>query len=145
MLARELRLLLLLVPVLAVVHDPADRRIGLRCDLDEIEILRERVLERLVARLDPDLAAVRVDEPHPRNADLLVDARLADGRADGLERSPTPSRHRHQVVLIPPSSNAQNGRMQQPLNLSPFSVEPPTSLAAPEVRRCVLLLAGLTA
>ena len=48
-LPRELGLLLLLVPVLAVVHHPADRRVCLRRHLDEIEVLRVRVLERLVA------------------------------------------------------------------------------------------------
>src|SRR5215216_3199122 len=61
-LARRLRLLLLLVPVLAVVHDPGDRRIGVGSDLDEVEVLPEGVLESVVTGLHADLSAVGVDE-----------------------------------------------------------------------------------
>jgi hypothetical protein len=70
----------------------ADRRIGFRSDLDEVEVLREGVLERLVTRLDPDLGSVRVDQPDTRHANLLVDPGLGDDGPDGLERSPRPQR-----------------------------------------------------
>ena len=77
-LACELCLLLLLVAVLAVIHHPRDGRIGLRGDLDEIEVLRIGVFARLVRVLDPDLAAVLVDQPHARHSDRVVDPRLGD-------------------------------------------------------------------
>src|SRR6476620_6006089 len=54
-LPRELGLLLLLVAVLAVIHHLRDGRIGLRGDLDEIEVLAPRVLARFVRVLDTDL------------------------------------------------------------------------------------------
>src|SRR6266571_2671356 len=66
MLAGELRLLLLLVAVLAVIHDARDRRIRLRCDLDEIEILRLGVFESFLRVLDPDLTAVLIHEANLR-------------------------------------------------------------------------------
>src|SRR5438105_960293 len=87
----ELRLLLLLVPVLPVVHHPRDRRIGLGSDLDEVEILRVRVLERLLRLLDPHLTAVLVDQPYARDPDRVVDPSLLD-RADGLDWPPRPQR-----------------------------------------------------
>src|SRR4029079_1661083 len=77
-LSRLLRALLLLVAPLAVVHDARHGRVGLFRHLDEIEILRVRVLERLFRVLDPDLLPVLADEPHPRYADLLVDPILLD-------------------------------------------------------------------
>src|SRR5215210_5138945 len=67
-LAGELGLLLLLVPVFPVVHDPGDRRRGLWGDFDEVEVLAVRVLERFVRRPDPDLSAVVVDQPYLWNA-----------------------------------------------------------------------------
>jgi hypothetical protein len=63
-LARELRLLLLLVAVLPVVHHPRDRRIRLRRDLDQIETLVEGVLHGLLRGLDPELGAVFVDQSY---------------------------------------------------------------------------------
>ena len=77
-LARLLRPLLLLVAVLPVVHHPGHGRVGVRGHLDEVEVLRVRVLERLLRLLDPDLCAVLGHEPHPRNADLLVDPVVLD-------------------------------------------------------------------
>src|SRR5262249_23378938 len=81
-LARELRLLLLLVPVLPVVHDPRDGRVGLGGDLDEVEPLAVRVLESLRRRLDAELLAPLVDQPHLRDAYRVVDPSLRD-RTDG--------------------------------------------------------------
>src|SRR5215210_3573086 len=79
MFPRELELLLLLVAVLPVVHDPRYGRIRLRGHLDEVEVLRVCVLPRLVGRLDPDLRAVFVDESYLGGADVLVDPGVRDG------------------------------------------------------------------
>src|SRR5436305_4596297 len=100
----ELRLLLLLVPVLPVVHDPGDRRIRLGRDLHEVEVLRVCVLERLLGLLDPDLASVLVDQTDPRDPYRVVDPRLLD-RADGLDWPPRPQRALTKL-LSPSSSNA---------------------------------------
>jgi hypothetical protein len=86
-LPRLLRLLLLLVAVLPVIHHLRDGRIRLRCDLDEVETLAVRVLQRLRDGLDPDLAPVVVDEPHPRRANLVVDPVLR-GRANRRLHAP---------------------------------------------------------
>src|SRR6185503_8696538 len=69
----ELGLLLLLVPVLAVVHHPRDRRIGLRGDFHEVEALRVRILARFLGRLDPDLLTILAHQAHLGNANVLVD------------------------------------------------------------------------
>ena len=90
-LASELGLLLLLVAVLPVVHHLGDRRIGLRRHLDQVEVLRIRVLERLGRVRDPDLAALLVDQTHTRYADRLVDPGLRD-RADRLDEPPRSQR-----------------------------------------------------
>src|SRR3954463_10116389 len=74
MLPSLLSLLLLLVPVLAVVHDLRDRRIRLGRDLDEVEVLPVGVLAGLVGGLDTELRAVVVDEPDVRDTDRIVDA-----------------------------------------------------------------------
>jgi hypothetical protein len=87
-LARELGLLLLLVAVLPVIHDPGNRRIRLRCHLDEIEVLRERIVDGVLRRLDPDLRAVLVDQSHLRGADPFVDPRLLDNGTRRLGGAP---------------------------------------------------------
>ena len=95
MLPRELELLLLLIAVFPVVHDPRYGWIRLRGDLDEVEVLPVCVLPRLICRLDPDLRAVFVDEPYVRGADVLVDPECGTvGRGSKLRRglkSPSPS------------------------------------------------------
>src|SRR4249919_2481903 len=101
-LARELRLLLLLVAVLAVVHHPRYRRIRLRRHLDEVEVLAPRVLARLVRVLDPDLLAVVVDQPDLRRADHLVDSGLRDRRPVRLDR-PSWSQRPFTKFSVPPS------------------------------------------
>src|SRR3954451_24345218 len=82
-----LRLLFLLVLVLAVVHDLRDRRVGLRGNLDEIEILGVGVLPGFVSGLDSELSSIVVNQADIRHADVLVDARRVpvDGPL-GLER-----------------------------------------------------------
>ena len=104
MLPGELRLLLLLVPVLPVVHDPGDRRIRLSRDLDQVEVLREGVVEGFLRLLDPDLRAVFVDEPDSRDPDRVVDPSLLLDRAYGLDLPPRPQRALTKLIA-PPLSN----------------------------------------
>ena len=75
-LARELLLLSLLVLELAVVHDAADRRIGERRDLDEVEILLIGDPQSIRDREDAELAPVDADQTTPRRADALVEPRF---------------------------------------------------------------------
>ena len=87
-LARELRLLFLLVAVLPVIHHPRDGRICLRGHLDQVEIPAVGVLARLVGRLDPDLLSVLAHEPDLRHANLVVDALLLDDGPGPVLRTP---------------------------------------------------------
>src|SRR6186997_1283287 len=92
MLARDLGFLLLLVAVLAVVHDLGDRRIGLRGDLDKVEILAVGILERFLNRLHSELSAIRIDEPDLRDTDVLVDSAMWDRRPSRLNATSWPQR-----------------------------------------------------
>src|SRR5262245_4268119 len=83
LLARLLLLLLLRILVLAVVHDPADRRCGGGRDLDQIELLPVRDPLGVHGRHHPELLSVAVDDPDLAGADMLVDAdSLLDFRYD---------------------------------------------------------------
>src|SRR5207342_867392 len=124
-LAGELRLLLLLVAVLPVVHHPRHRRIRLRRDFDEVEVLAPRVLARLVRVLDPDLLAVLVDQPHLRRADHLVDSGLRDRRPVRLDR-PSWSQRPFTKFSVPPSRTTRPLPSSGP-ELSTCSVEPSRS------------------
>ena len=75
-----LGLLLLLVPVLPVVHDPGDRRLRLRRYLDEVEVFAVGIVEGFAGGFDPDLGAVLIDQPNLWDADAFVDPRLGFGR-----------------------------------------------------------------
>ena len=99
-LAGELGLLLLLVAVLPVVHDPRHRRIGLGGDLHEVEAFRLRVLDGLRRVLDAELLATLVDQPDAWHANRVVDPGLGD-RTDGLYEPPRSQR----VVTKPPLSS----------------------------------------
>src|SRR5262249_45744936 len=92
-LARLLRLLLLRVPVLAVVHDAAHRRIRGRRDLDQVELLLIGDPLRVERRHDAELPAVRVDDPDLARLALVVPpALLLDLRYDpppGMRASAT--------------------------------------------------------
>src|SRR5688572_7944177 len=77
-----LPLRLLVVP-LAVVHDPADRRVGLRCHLDEVEVLLASDRERFRQRLYPDLVAVSSDKSNLGSSDAIVDPGLVRTRQRG--------------------------------------------------------------
>jgi len=68
-----LGLLLLLIPPLAVVHDPDDRRAGVRGDLDQIEVCVIRNLLGAFDRDDPDVFAFVIDQTYRLDPDRIVD------------------------------------------------------------------------
>ena len=74
-LAGLLRLLLLLVAPLAVVHDPADRRTGVRRHLDQVEVRGDRDVLGLGQLHDAPILTVGVDQAHLIRADRVVDPR----------------------------------------------------------------------
>ncbi|GAA5059603.1 hypothetical protein GCM10023318_40300 [Nocardia callitridis] len=79
-LARFARLLRGLVFELAVVHDLADRRTGIRGYLDEVEVGFERDAKGIFNTHDPNLFATWSDKSDFGNSDAIVDAGLsADG------------------------------------------------------------------
>src|SRR4029453_8629951 len=119
-LSSELGLLLLLVAVLAVVHDPRDWRSRLSWDLDEVEILAVGVVERLLDRLHSELAPVLVDETDLRHADVLVDPAVRNRRPRRLNATSWPQRR---FTNLSPSSFFETTR---PLRNS--GLEPPTFL-----------------
>src|SRR5438093_7959671 len=102
-LARELGLLLLLVPVLPPVHHLCDRRVGLSRHLDQVEVLGVRVVERLPRGLDAELLAVLPDQTDLRGPDRVVDAILRlRGHAVGRSwSSPRPQRAITKLTSIP--------------------------------------------
>src|SRR5215831_13052616 len=119
-LPRELGLLLLLVAVLPVVHDPGDRRICLRCDLDQVEALVEGVLHRLARRLDAELRAVLVDQPDLRRPDVVVDPGLRNRPRRRLDRSPRPQRaitKRTSILSVNDKTAASSGPISSSLRL----------------------------
>jgi hypothetical protein len=62
-----------LIFVFAEVHDPANRRLGIRRQLDEIQPGGVGARHRLLNRHDADLIAVSPNEPNFRNPDLMID------------------------------------------------------------------------
>ena len=98
-LAGLLRLLLLLVLVLAVIHDLGDRRVSLGGHFDEVEVLAVRVLARLVRGFDSELSTVVVDQPDAGDADRIVDARRVARRRAGLVERPA-SRPQRQITKL---------------------------------------------
>jgi hypothetical protein len=73
-----------LVLELSVVHDLADWRARLRCDLDQVEIRFQGDPERILDSDDPDLLSVRPDESNLRNPDTVVDAQLSGDVASSV-------------------------------------------------------------
>src|SRR5213083_1204746 len=97
LLARLLQPARLRVLVLAEVHDAADGRLGLRRDLDEVELLGARRLQRLLGRHDPELLALRAHHADFAGADAFVDTDLlcfADGRLLDVRDGEWPPRSR---------------------------------------------------
>jgi hypothetical protein len=124
-LAGELGLLLLLVPVLAVIHDPRDGRISLLGDDDEVEIVVTRDIERLVLRLDAQLSAVFPDQPDPRGADIFVQRVIPRWpRRVGCEPSPGPQELLTKLPA-PPSRTTKPLRAAARFLVLFDSVEPP--------------------
>ena len=80
-LARFLASLILFVLPLAEVHDPANRRISVRRNLDEVESLFACHRERLGKRLHPVLGAVAPDEQDLASANAIVDAGVVSGQS----------------------------------------------------------------
>src|SRR5690606_29282775 len=68
----RLGLLLLFELELAVIHDPANRRLGVGLDLDQVESRIHGHLQRFVALQHANVLAFGVDYAHPRNTDLGV-------------------------------------------------------------------------
>ena len=72
LLARLLCLLLLRVAELAVVHDPADRRVRRGRDLDQVELALLREAKRLLRGDHPELRPIGADDTYLAGADLPV-------------------------------------------------------------------------
>jgi len=79
LLAGFLRRLLLLVLVLAEVHDPDDGRAGAGRDLDEVQPHVGSLLSGLFQGNDPDLLPLCVDQPYRADADVFVYASSCSG------------------------------------------------------------------
>ncbi len=73
---RSVRLLTLLIQVFSVIHDPANRRRGIRSHLNQIEILFFRLRQSISKGYYPQLLPIRTDHPHFVNSDLTVDSRM---------------------------------------------------------------------
>ncbi len=104
MLAGLLGALILLVAVLRVVHHPRDGRICAGRDLDEVEALAVRVLERFLRREDPDLATLLVDQADTLRADLLVDSLVPLARDVPVEIRPAAARSQRPFIKLSASS-----------------------------------------
>src|SRR3954454_13007948 len=79
------------VLVLAVVHDPAHRRIGLRRDLDEIQIERPSLVQRVAGIDHADLLAVRPDEADLWRPDPVFDPGILRNPASPLSWKKAPA------------------------------------------------------
>src|SRR5207302_4129824 len=130
-LAGELCLLLLLVAVLAVIHDPRHRRIRLLRDDDEIEVIFPRDIERLVLRLDAQLRAVFADQPDPRGADVFVQ-RLVPRRPRRIGCEPSPGPQELLTKLPAPPSRTTKPLLQRPVSSSFSTRLNPQSALGPE-------------
>ena len=87
LLARLLLLFLLVVAVLAVIHDTADRGPRLGRDLYQVQVRLFGLLHSLSRVDDADLLALGVDQAHLRHADGIVNSRkrlLLSGDSLGL-------------------------------------------------------------
>ena len=87
LLAGFLRPLGSLVLVLAVVHDPAHRRVGLVGHLDQVEVLLPGDRQRFGQWADAQLLSVGGDQADLTSPDALVVARLVVGRRRSYRRS----------------------------------------------------------
>lgn len=69
-----LLLLLHVVAVLAVIHKPADGRLGLGCDFNEIDASTLSELKGFAGGDYTKLCAINIDAPDFRHADLMINA-----------------------------------------------------------------------
>ena len=83
LLSRLVLLLVLLEQVLSIVHNPADRRIGCRRNLDQVEISVVSQIYRLFQRHYAGLGTIGPDNPNFRCGYLIV-AAYSFGRGDIL-------------------------------------------------------------
>ena len=75
-------------------------------DLDQIEPLAVGIGARLFGRLDPELLSFLTDQPYPRHANRVVDARLRLRPARRFPRtSPRPQMSRTKLVCASCSPN----------------------------------------
>src|SRR5687767_1995012 len=68
-----MRALLLLVAKFAVIHHPANRRLGIGRDFDQVHFQRVHLLERFVQRQHTELLALGSDHPDFTGAYLMFD------------------------------------------------------------------------
>jgi hypothetical protein len=64
------------VDELAVVNHTADRRIGVRRDLDQVQLSVACDLQGLADRYDTDVAAIWPDQADFRDADALINSKF---------------------------------------------------------------------
>ena len=117
-LARLALLVCRLVFELAVVHDFAHRRLGVRGYFDEVEIGIRGDAECIFDAHDAYLFTARSDQANFRYANALVDAGLsADGASRVVSvRSPpaTASAHRTEKALLKAGPNTDRSRLSPP-------------------------------
>ena len=63
----------LVILVLAIVHDAADRRLGIRCNLHQVIPLLFSDIQGALDREDPQLLALDADEADLVGPDLIVE------------------------------------------------------------------------
>src|SRR4029450_10909761 len=115
------------VLVLAVIHDPADGRIRLGSDLDQVEIGFSGNGQGLGQGKNADLLAIRTDQPHLASADAVVDPGFVVGRRSYrrslLIDAQTPPSHvfRGLVGLAPgPKTTTRTPGSRRPLRADPL-------------------------
>src|SRR5262245_19180522 len=111
LLARLLRLLLLGVLVLAVVHDPAHRRVGGGRDLDQVELLAVGDALGIRGRHHTELLPVAVADTDLTGTDLLVDA----GAVFALRYDAPPGMRASARVRATKASSASAPRFSPPM------------------------------
>src|SRR5205085_263167 len=106
--------LVLLVLVLAEVHDLADRRFGVGCDLDEVETGLSGDGERVREASHSQLRAVGADEANLASANAIVDAGVVCGQCGITScRSAALAKRRRSFGKRPPSRRTSLGSSQR--------------------------------
>ena len=112
------------VLVLAEVHQLAHRRLGLRCNFNEIKVGLGSQTQGILNTDDSYLFACRADQPHLGDADTLIDSWLANVKAPVFVRGIPPAKR--EGPQLPEQSKASRSelpasarRHAQPLDRSP--------------------------